>query len=195
MAGKNWQASGRVVITAQAVVCAIGTLVPFGAAWAAPDSLAPASYLGSATPEMVWEALIGGVVVCAFLGAVVLWINTAIRQVKRSHVHRIAFVKSALNHLGQGVVMIDARQRIVFCNDRYLEIYGLTRADVPADMTAPRLLELRRRRGTIDLGTDKFSATATRQEGLVTELPDGRAILIRYFVLPDGGSIATHEDC
>src|SRR6201996_5809511 len=145
MAGKNWQASGRVLITAQAVVCAIGTVVPFGAAWAVPDSPAAASYLGSAPPEMVWEALIGGVVVCAFLGAVVLWINTAIRKVRRSHVHRIAFVKSALNNLNQGVVMTDARQRIVFCNDRYLDIYGPTRADVPANMTGPQLLEMRRR--------------------------------------------------
>src|ERR1700761_7868532 len=145
MAGKNWQASGRVWMTAQAVVCAIGTLVPVGAARAAADSLASASFLGSATPETVWEALIGGVVVCAFLGAIVLWINTAIRKVKRSHVHQIAFVKSALNNLNQGVVMTDARQRIVFCNDRYLDIYGPTRADVPANMTGPQLLEMRRR--------------------------------------------------
>jgi diguanylate cyclase (GGDEF)-like protein/PAS domain S-box-containing protein len=195
MAGKNWQASGRVLITAQAVVCAIGTFVPFGAAWAVPDNFAPVSYLGSANPEMVWETLIGSVVVCAFLGAVALWINTAIRKVKRSHVRRIAFVKSALNNLSQGVVMTDARHRIVFCNDRYLNIYGLTRADVPADMTGPELLAMRRRRGMIDLCADDFYATATKPEGLVTQLPDGRSILVRYFLLPNGGSIATHEDC
>jgi len=27
--------------------------------------------------------------------------------------------------------MTDPQQRIVFCNDRYLEIYGLARSDVP----------------------------------------------------------------
>jgi diguanylate cyclase (GGDEF)-like protein/PAS domain S-box-containing protein len=195
MAGKNWQASGRVLITAQAVVCAIGTLVPFDAAWAVPGDFAPASYLGSANPEMVWETLIGGVVVCAFLGAVALWITTAIRKVKRSHVRRISFVKSALNHLSQGVVMTDALHRIVFCNDRYLDIYGLTRADLPTDMTGPELLALRRRRGMIDLSADEFYATATKPEGLVNDLPDGRSILVKYFLLPNGGSIATHEDC
>src|ERR1700733_6205161 len=160
MAGKNWQASGRVLITAQAVVCAIGTVVPFGAAWAMSDNFAPASYLGSANPEMVWETLIGSVVVCAFLGAVALWINTALRKVKRSHMRRISFVKSALNNLSQGVVMTDARHRIVFCNDRYLNIYGLTRADLPADMTGPELLAVRRRRGMTDLSADEFYASA-----------------------------------
>jgi PAS domain-containing protein len=32
--------------------------------------------------------------------------------------------------------MIDARKRIVFCNDRYLQIYGFSRADIGAGMTA-----------------------------------------------------------
>ena len=34
-----------------------------------------------------------------------------------------------------------------------------------------------------------------RPEGLVTELPDGRSVLVKYFALPNGGSVATHEDC
>ena len=34
-----------------------------------------------------------------------------------------------------------------------------------------------------------------RPEGLITELPDGRSILVKYFALPNGGSVATHEDC
>ena len=33
------------------------------------DDFAPASYVGSADPEMVWEVLIGGIVVCSFLAA------------------------------------------------------------------------------------------------------------------------------
>jgi len=36
--------------------------------------------------------------------------------------------------------MTDPQQRIVFCNDRYLEIYGLARSDVPRTMTGPELL-------------------------------------------------------
>ena len=66
-----------------------------------------------------------------FLASIALWILSALRRVKRSQLRRNAFVSSALNNLNQGVVMTDPRQRIVFCNDRYLEIYGLSRSDIP----------------------------------------------------------------
>ena len=108
---------------------------------------------------------------------------------------RNAFVSSALNHLNQGVVMIDAQRRIVFCNDRYLEIYGLSRSDVPRNMTGPELLEMRRRRGLLDVSVEEFYDRATSPEGLITELPNGKSVLVKHFALPNGGSIATHEDC
>ena len=195
MAGKNWQAGGKVLIPAQAIVCLIGILVPFGAAWGGSDDFAPTSYIGSADPDVIWEMLIGGIVVCSFLAAVALWIFSALRKVKRSQLRRNAFVSSALNNLNQGVVMTDPRKRIVFCNDRYLEIYGLARSDIPPNMTGPELLEMRRERGMLDVSVEDFYATAGTPEGLVTELPDGRSVLVRYFALPNGGSVATHEDC
>jgi diguanylate cyclase (GGDEF)-like protein/PAS domain S-box-containing protein len=196
MASKNWQAGGKVVIPAQAIVCLIGTLVPFGAAWAAPDSFTPASYSGSADPDVIWEMLIGGIVVCSFLAAVSLWIFSALRKVKRSQLRRNAFVSSALNNLNHGVVMTDSRNRVVYCNDRYLEIYGLARSDVPPHMSGAELLAMRRERGVLDIGSDEvFYASASAPEGLITELPGGRSVLVRYFALPNGGSVATHEDC
>jgi diguanylate cyclase (GGDEF)-like protein/PAS domain S-box-containing protein len=195
MADKNWQAGGKAVIPARAVVCLIGTLMPFGAAVAASDGFAPTSYIGSLDPDVVWETLIGGIVVCSFLAAVALWVLSALRKVKRSHLRRDAFVRSALNNLSHGVVMTDLRKRIVFCNDRYLEIYGLARSDVPNGMTGPELTAMRRQRGVLDVSVEDFYAGAGTPEGLVTELPDGRSVQVRYFALPNGGSIATHEDC
>src|SRR5256714_655677 len=38
-------------------------------------------------------------------------------------------------------------------------------------------------------------ASAATPEGLVTELADDRSVLVKYFRLPNGGSVATHEDC
>src|ERR1700743_713807 len=195
MASKDWQASGKVVIPAQAIVCLIGILMPFGAAWGGADGFAPASYIGSADPDVIWEMLIGGIVVCSFLAAVALWIFSALRKVKRSQLRRNAFVSSALNHLNHGVVMTDPHKRIVYCNDRYLETYGLVRSDIPPQMTRPELAELPRQCGTLDLSVEDFYAAASTPEGLVTELPGGRSVLVRYFALPNGGSVATHEDC
>ena len=194
MAGKNWQAGGKNLIPAQAVACLVVTILPVRSAFGLSGNFAPASYLGTVDPNMVWEALIGGIVVCSFLAALALWIHTALRKVKRSQLRRNAFVSSALDHLSHGVVMTDPRKRIVFCNDRYLEIYGLARSDIPRHMTGSELLELRRARGVLDVSTEDFYKSAGRPEGLITELPNGRSVLVRYFGLPNGGSVATHED-
>jgi diguanylate cyclase (GGDEF)-like protein/PAS domain S-box-containing protein len=195
MAGKNWQAGGKILIPAQALACLIATVVPFGLAWGVPDNFAPTSYVGSADPNTVWEMLIGGIVVCSFLGAIVLWILSALRKVKRSQLRRNAFVSHAMNNLSQGVVMTDSRKRIVFCNDRYLEIYGLVRSDILPDMTGPELLAMRRERGVLDVSIEDFYKYSDTPDGLVTELPNGRSVLVKHFGLPNGGSVATHEDC
>ncbi|HXE17418.1 MAG TPA: EAL domain-containing protein, partial [Stellaceae bacterium] len=96
--------------------------------------------------------------------------------------------------LSHGVVMTDRKGRVVYCNDRYLQIYGLQRSDVPPGMTGPDLLELRFRRGALDCTPADFYDRARSPEGLVTELSDGRSIMVKHFALPNGGWIATHED-
>src|ERR1700730_3810233 len=195
MAGKNWQAGGKILVSRQALMCLIQTVVRFAKVAAGSDNLAQASYVGSADPEMVWQVLIGGIVVCSFLAAVALWIFSALHRVKRSQLRRNAFVSSALNNLSHGVVMTDPQRRIVFCNDRYLEIYGLARSDLSRNMTGPELLEMRRNRGVLDVSLEDYYAQAGTPEGLGTELPGGRSVLVKYFALPSGGSVATHEDC
>jgi diguanylate cyclase (GGDEF)-like protein/PAS domain S-box-containing protein len=195
MAGNKGKAGGKDSIPALAVVCLVIIVAPYGLAWSKSSGFAPPSYIGPLDANTVWELLIGGIVMASFIGAVGLWLLSALRKVQRAQLRRNAFVNSALNHLNQGVVMTDPNKRIVFCNERYLEIYGLTRADVPKGMTGRQLLEMRRKRRLLDLGVEEFYARATSAEGLVTELPNGKSVLVRHFDLPNGGSIATHEDC
>lgn len=191
MAEKNWHEGSMLPIAVQAVVCLASAVAP---THADADSPIPPGYLGNLDPNLVWEALIGGVVVCAFLAAIALWIHSALRRSKRSQLRRNAFVSSAMNNLNQGVVMTDAQRRIIFCNDRYLEIYGLTRSDLWTGMTGHDILELRRKRGVLAVSDDDFYEKAASSNGLISELPDGRAILVKYFILPNGGSVATHLD-
>ena len=193
MAEKNWHEGSALPIAVQAVVCLAGTVAP-ARAFALSDSFAPPSYLGQLDPNVVWEVLIAGIVICAFLAAIALWVHSSLRRTRRLQLRRNAFVSSAMNNLNQGVVMTDAQRRIIFCNDRYLEIYGLTRSDVWANMNGYELLELRRKRGVLGVSDDEFYDKAASTNGLITELPDGRAILVKYFVLPNGGSVATHLD-
>src|ERR1700751_4096588 len=185
MAGKNWQAGGKVSIPVRIVAGLVATVVPLGVAWAVSDDMAPASYISSAEPDMAWDVLIGGIVVCSFLGSVALWIFSALRKVKRSHLRRNAFISSALNNLNQGVVITDPKKRVVFCNNRYLEIYGLERSDIFDSMTGPELAELRRQRGVLDVSVEDFYGQAGMPEGFITELPGGRSIRVKYFLLPN----------
>ena len=194
MTGKNWQGGGKNSIPALALLCLVIPAALGGSAWAA-SGFVPSSYIGSLDPNVIWELLIGGIAVASFLGAIGIWVLAALRKSKRMQLRRNAFVSSALNHLNQGVVMIDAQRRIVFCNDRYLDIYGLARSDVPRNMTGPELLEMRRKRGQLDVSVEEFYDRATSPEGLITELPNGKSVLVKHFALPNGGSIATHEDC
>src|SRR3954454_1314941 len=132
MASKNWQAGGEILCSVLAVICPLALLPDV--CLAASGDFAPPSYIGSMDPHLIWELLIGGIVVVSFLGAIALWVMSALRKVRRSQLRRNAFISSALNNLSQGVVMTDAQQRVVFCNDRYLEIYGISRADIRKDM-------------------------------------------------------------
>ncbi|WP_407148806.1 EAL domain-containing protein [Bradyrhizobium sp. ORS 86] len=195
MAGKNWQASRKNSIPAKIVLGLIAVVTSCGTARSASNAFAPSSYLGDLDPNVIWELLIGSVVVASFLGAIGLWILSALRKAKRAQLRRNVFISSALNHLNQGVVMTDVHGRIIFCNDRYLDIYDLSRADIRRNMTGTELLELRRSHGMLDVSAEDYFAKAAAPEGLVTELPGGRSVLVKYFRLPNGGSVATHLDC
>ena len=171
MIGKARHAGSKDSIPARAVACLTGIVVPCGGALAQSDRLSSVNHAGSFDPSVVWEVLIGSIVVCAFLGSVALSIHLALRRFKRTQARKTAFVRSALNNLSHGVVMTDPQARVVFCNDRYLDIYGLTRADISTSMTADDLLAAararparRRRRGF--LRTSRKRRRSCRQAAL-----------------------------
>jgi diguanylate cyclase (GGDEF)-like protein/PAS domain S-box-containing protein len=194
MTDQKWRVGGRALISPQAVLCLVACAWPFKAAHADVGNVAP-SYLGALEANVLWQALIAGIVVSSFFVAVAIWIHSALSSLKRSELRKSTFITSALNHLNQGVVMFDRHSQMVYCNDRYLELYGLSRSDLRNDMTGRELLELRRRRGTLDVSPEQFYEIASSPEGLVVELATGQSILVKYFPLPNGGSVATHEDC
>jgi hypothetical protein len=82
MVDKNWQAGGKNLIPAQAVVCLIAAVAPFGSAHGGDFS--PSGYVGSADPNMIWEMLIGGIAVSSLVAAIALWVLSALRKVKRA---------------------------------------------------------------------------------------------------------------
>ncbi|MCG6204961.1 EAL domain-containing protein [Rhodopseudomonas sp. HC1] len=161
----------------------------------AESGFQPTSYVGALEPELVWELLIGGLVLACATSGIALWATAVIRRQRRAERRKNVLVDSMLNKLQQGVVIIDAKGRLVFCNDPYLEMYGLCRADVRQGMDGRDLLALRRARGMLDLSNKEFLRSAATPEGLISELPDGRFIQVKFSKLANGGTISTHNDC
>src|SRR5437868_15037570 len=133
--------------------------------------------MGKNDPNVVRELLHGGIAAVSFLVEIEISLLAALRAAKSAPLRRSAFISSALNTLNQGVMITNAQNRVVFCNDRFLEMYGLSRAEISNPMTGRELAELRRARGLINLTVDEFAKLARRPEGVVTELPGGRSVL------------------
>ena len=199
MAGKNWQAGGKNSIPALALVCLVAIAGPCGSAWAAPPSggFAPASYVGDLDPNVIWELLIGGIVVVSFLAAVGLWALSALRGVKRSQLAAqcLRQLRPEQSQSGRD----DDRRAAAASSSAttaILEIYGLSRADISRDMTGRDLLELRRSAGPDVLSTEEFErACPPARKASSPNFRTGRSVLSKIFRLPNGGSIGTHEDC
>ena len=189
MTGKIGRVKNRAVGRIGAVVWLLA--VPCSALAEQPAAVAE-RVVGS---PFIWNVVIGGLVVGAFTTAIVFWVASALSKVQRQQQQRNEFVGSALNHLGQGIVMLDAQKRLVFCNDRYLDIYKLTRAEVSRGMTGPGLRALRRQRGTADANEDAHYDKAMSSGGYIAELPDEQFVHVKFSRLPNGGWIGIHEDC
>jgi diguanylate cyclase (GGDEF)-like protein/PAS domain S-box-containing protein len=111
-----------------------------------------------------------------------------------------ALLQAVLNNMSQGVLMFDAQTRLVFCNQRYLEMYGLSPEVVRLGCTLRELLAHRIDSGTF--GDDPEDYAERLQQGIAqgqvfshtVSLPDGRAFAVISKPLPAGGWLATHED-
>jgi diguanylate cyclase (GGDEF)-like protein/PAS domain S-box-containing protein len=109
-------------------------------------------------------------------------------------------LRTVLNNMTQGVLMFDSDMRLIFCNQRYTEMYGLS-----PDVATPgcRLRDLLNHRieiGSFSDDPDDYIERLT--EGIAegktfnrtVNLPDGRAFSVLSKPIAGGGWLATHED-
>ncbi len=133
------------------------------------------------------------------------WVTTHEDVTERRHAeHQVREQKlqmdAALNNISQGLVMFDADTKLVLCNRRYLEIYGLSADAVQPGLTLRDLLLLRKATGTFMRDPEPYIAelqtalTAGKLVTLTPTLADGRIISIENHPLADGRWVSTHED-
>jgi len=127
--------------------------------------------------------------------------NTLLKeQEERLRRQNIQF-DAALNNMVQGLAMFDAEQKLVLCNRRYAEIYGLTGQQTQPGTPLSRIIEYRISNGlhseklpeeVIDSMLHKRDGTRARQ--FINQLSDGRSIAITIQPMADGGTVTTHHD-
>ncbi len=107
---------------------------------------------------------------------------------------------TALNNMSHGLVMFDAATRLVVCNERYLQIYGLSPEVVKPGCTLRELLEHRRAMGTFAHDPERYVADLMsdirqgKSTTVTVELPDGRVTAVLNSPMAGGGWVALHED-
>ncbi len=118
----------------------------------------------------------------------------------RSKFRRNLEIATALDNISHGVCMFDAAGRLVVCNRRYLDMYGLSAEVAKPGCLFEDLIAHRKQRGLLADDPDSYrrmvlDANAQgRTLSFTTDLPDGRSIAIVNTPLPEGGWVATHED-
>jgi diguanylate cyclase (GGDEF)-like protein/PAS domain S-box-containing protein len=137
---------------------------------------------------------------------VVVWLS--IRQMKsyellvkaRADGERKIQLDATINNMTQGVLMFDASERIVVCNRRYIEMYGLSPEVVKPGCTFHELITHRKATGTFAGDIDEYhravrDVVARRTIASRTiQTRDGRSIRIIDQPMINGGWVATHED-
>jgi diguanylate cyclase (GGDEF)-like protein len=105
---------------------------------------------------------------------------------------------TAVNHMTQGLLLFDSSQRLVICNQRYIEMYGLSTDIIKPGCSFHDVVAHRKATGSftgnVDHYVDRVLRDINSRNAMVIDTPDGRTIQIVNEPLPDGGWVATHED-
>jgi PAS domain S-box-containing protein len=113
---------------------------------------------------------------------------------------RTQLVTAALDNMTQGLCMFDSTARMVLCNERYGELYGLTTEQTKPGTPLRDLLMHRIAAGTFSRDPDQYVTDCLRQvaegrtERKSIEMKDGRIISLTSRPMPNGGWVATHMD-
>jgi methyl-accepting chemotaxis protein len=148
-----------------------------------------------------WRMAVLAAIVCFLGGIVAAALFRPLRTIMGGGPSRGYLLDLALNNMTQGVVMFDRTGRLVVCNDRYREIYGLSPDIVKPGVDLADIIRSRFKTGSLQRDPEQYRAelrdlieTGTTKS-FVAELDDGRAIAVVNRPIPGGAYwIGTHHD-
>jgi diguanylate cyclase (GGDEF)-like protein len=105
---------------------------------------------------------------------------------------------TAVGHMSQGLLLFDSSERLIVCNRRYVEMYGLSREIAKPGCTFRGLIRHRKETGSFQGDVERYCDEILRNNGysttMVVDTADGRLIQIKNEPVAGGGWLATHED-
>ena len=126
--------------------------------------------------------------------------NEQLRQQEKALKRQNLILDAALETMSQGLCMFDADQRVVICNSRYAEMYGLHPSSAsPARLLREIVEHAHRQRPLCRAAPEEYlrerTAPVPTASNSIHELSDGRDHRrIARRPMPDGGWVTTHED-
>jgi diguanylate cyclase (GGDEF)-like protein/PAS domain S-box-containing protein len=168
----------------------------------------PLSVVAAATVSVVladWHEQVQFLIAAASLSVLVIagLLMLIVRQLSRQHkllLHQQAQEKQrldiAINNMGHGLLLFDASARLVICNQRYIEMYGVSPDVVKRGASFHDIIAHRKQTGSFDGDVDAYCSAVQRNRSLVniTTTTDGRTLEIANSPVPAGGWVSTHED-
>jgi len=114
-------------------------------------------------------------------------------QLREQHIR----LDAALNSMRQGLLLFDSESRLILCNRRYRQMYGLSAQAARPGCTLRDLLIQRQATGTFKGDPDQYIARLVdsgKVETKAVDLPDGRTISVTNAPVQGGGWVSTHDD-
>ena len=117
---------------------------------------------------------------------------------------RTEALKTTLDSMSQGIVMLDANGRITVHNQRLIELLELPESLLATQPTFAEVVQFQRVRGDFGDNFERVDAAARKQlaEGVLSQqpgsylrhTPNGRVLQVATRHLPDGGVVRTYAD-
>lgn len=109
--------------------------------------------------------------------------------------------ETAINNMTQGLCFFDGNERLIVCNQRFVEMYGLDPSRVRPGVTLSGIVDMRYEVSSCPaiskaeyLAWRSKAGRARDSSETVYQLANGRVVLIHYRPMADGAWVATHDD-
>jgi diguanylate cyclase (GGDEF)-like protein len=137
---------------------------------------------------------------------VIVMVFLIVRQLRRQHAaaqlklsEKSQHLDTAINNMTQGLLLFDSSGRLVICNQRYMDMFGVSPEVAKPGCHLRDLIQHRKDIGSFDGDVDTYCAlfmdpSNDEVRDLVITTPEGRTIRLIYKRSPDGGWATTLED-